>query len=157
MRNLFLITLLFICCHGYAYPEPINMNKVRSLFKEAATDEKACKAMLAILEKVDENKPLLLGYKASATMMMANYVGSPFSKLSYFKKGKQMLELAVGKDKRDVELRLLRYLVQKSAPSFLGYHSHLEEDKAFISNNIAGIKDLDKKNFVIKTLNDSKK
>lgn len=68
-----------------------------------------------------------------------------------------MLELAVGKDKRDVELRLLRYLVQKNAPSFLGYHSHLEEDKAFISNNIAGIKDLDKKNFVIKTLNDSKK
>ena len=156
MRKFFLIALVFVCSAAYSNIARVDMNKARKLYKEAATDGTACTALLELLNTADQKMPLLLGYKASATMMMANYVGSPFSKLSYFKKGKQMLEEAVSADKQNVELRLLRYLVQKNTPSFLGYDDNIEEDKAFISNNLSGMKDLDSKDFVTVTFNNSK-
>src|SRR5688572_3560519 len=78
------------------------VNEVRLLYQQAARDEKHCKKLIRLLEPCNESNPLLFGYKGVATMMMANYVFNPFSKLSQFKKGKKMLEKAIAADINNV-------------------------------------------------------
>lgn len=155
LMKLFFISMVFIFSDISIHAAEIDISKVRKLYIEAAENEKACNAMLELLSFADVKTPLLLAYKASATMMMANYVGSPFSKLSYFKKGRKMLEQALDSDKSNVELRLLRYMVQVNTPSFLGYGDDLESDKRFILDNISKMTDIDLKDFVIKILSKS--
>lgn len=116
--------------------------QVRSLYQQCEKSEDACLELIKILAPYNEsNSPLYLGYKASATMMMAKHVFNPFSKLSYFKKGKKMLESAIAADAKDVELRALRFAAQSNIPSFLGYKEHLSADKLFILQSYKQVTD----------------
>src|SRR5690606_31497226 len=78
-----------------------------------------------------------------------------FAKLSYFNKGKKMLESAIAANKESVELRFLRFMVQANAPIFLNYTANIETDKAFILTNIANMPELKAKQFVIRVLSKS--
>lgn len=129
--TLLLCLLLFFGTSGYAQTNFIN--KVRLLYMEATKEKKACETLIRLLKSNNaKEKPLLLGYKGSATMIMARHVINPFTKLSHFKKGRNMLEKAIEADSDNVELRFLRYAVQTHAPSFLGYDRHIAGDKKFL-------------------------
>lgn len=153
MRGMSFVLIFFFYAHVFA--DGIDINEIRVLYEKSASDERSCKEMIVLLSGIDEGNPLLLGYKASGTMMMAKYVGSPFSKLSYFKKGKQMLEHAIMLDERNIELRFLRLMVQVNLPSFLGYNTDIQKDKDFILSNISGMLDMGSKDFVGMTLSKS--
>lgn len=132
-----------------AFAETPSLPAVRSLYEQAANDENACKKLLEWLKPYNEkNNPLLFGYRASGTMMMANYVFNPFSKLSYFKKGKKMLSAAIAADAQNIELRFIRFGVQTNVPSFLGYNDYVEKDKMFLKKSLPGIKDENLKNMI---------
>jgi hypothetical protein len=95
-----------------------------------------------MLEPYDKiNYPVLVGYKACGTMMMAKYVFNPFSKLSYFRRGKKILETVIAANSDVVELRFLRYSIQTNAPSFLGYNKHIAEDKMFLKKAVPLLND----------------
>ncbi|MDO8991438.1 MAG: hypothetical protein Q7U83_00145, partial [Daejeonella sp.] len=65
---------------------------IRVLFYKAESSQKVCVELIKLLEPYnDKNNALFLGYRASTTMLMAKHLINPFSKLSYFKKGKLML------------------------------------------------------------------
>jgi len=127
---------------------PVDISTIRNLYEKSATDESSNEQLLALLKDVGHADPLLLGYKASATMTMAKFTLSPFSKLSHFNKGKAMLEQAIRLDEKNIELRLLRLMVQANAPSFLGYTGDKEADKQFILRNISHVTDRKTKVFV---------
>ena len=112
--------------------------------------EKTCKEMIALLKPYDEsNNPLFMGYKAGANMIMAKHVINPISKMSWFNKGKKMLEAAIKADAKDVELRCLRFGIQSNIPSFLNYKQDITRDKKFILQNYPQVKDpLLKKNII---------
>lgn len=133
------------------------MKEVRDLYQEAAEHEKACRELVTLLEpyRTTQNA-ILYGYKATATMMMANYVFGPISKMKYFNKGKRMLEKAISSDPKNIELRLLRFQVQSNIPFFLGYKDHLEMDKNFILNNFSKITDTSLKRYIVSALKSSK-
>jgi len=154
MKKLLSTSLLILFFAALAYG--IDINEVRGLYKKAVIDEKANETMLSILSSVDEKSPLLLGYKASGTMMMANYVINPLSKLSYFNRGKRMLESAIAADTKSLELRFLRFMVQVNSPSFLGYVNNIESDKRYILDNMVNMTDMKSKEFVSAILKDSK-
>src|SRR5690554_6753955 len=154
MKKLLSTSLLILFFAALAYG--IDINEVRGLYKKAVIDEKANETMLSILSSVDEKSPLLLGYKASGTMMMANYVINPLSKLSYFNRGKRMLESAIAADTKSLELRFLRFMVQVNSPSFLGYINNVESDKRYILDNMVNMTDMKSKEFVSAILKDSK-
>lgn len=156
MKKLIFISLTFISTCAFATEKNIDINDVRMLYKKSATSESACREMVQMLAKFDEQHPLLLGYKASGTMMMAKYVFNPFSKLSYFKKGKQMLEKAIEADKTCFELRFLRFAAQTNVPSFLGYHDRIENDKDFMLKGLTEMTDKKLKELVFPMLSQSK-
>lgn len=115
---------------------------VRLKFHRSTSSEKSCKDLIKELEPYNEkNNPLLSGYKGGATMLMAKHVINPFTKLSYFKKGRGLLEKAIQADNKNVELRFLRYTIQTNVPSFLGYNAHLAKDKSFLEQSVSGVKD----------------
>lgn len=76
--------------------------------------------------------------------------------MSYFKKGKQMLEKAIEADKTCFELRFLRFAAQTNVPSFLGYHDRIENDKNFILTGYTEVTDIKLKEFVFPLLSQSK-
>ena len=99
----------------------------------------------------EEQFPSLID-KAAATMIMAKHAFNPFSKLSHFNKGKNMLQQAIAADRQNVELRLLRYSIQKSAPSFLGYRDEMAADKNFLKTNLPALKDATLKQMIADAL-----
>ncbi|SKB34075.1 hypothetical protein [Daejeonella lutea] len=122
---------------------------VRLKFHKSTSSEKVCKDLIKELHPYNEkNNPLLLGYKGGANMLMAKYVINPFSKLSYFKKGKGMLEKAIQADNKNVELRFLRYTIQNNVPSFLGYNDHMTADKSFLTQSISNVRDPELKKII---------
>ena len=117
------------------------LHQVRELYINAAKNEQACLELITILKTYDEtNNALYLGYKASATMMMAKHSLNPFTKFSWFKKGKKMLETAINTSPKNVELRCLRFAAQSNIPSLLGYHENIQNDKSFILEQYPHVK-----------------
>jgi hypothetical protein len=109
------------------------IGEIRQLYARSVEDEKVCERLIALLAPYNENNnPVYAGYKAGATLIMAKHVFSPFSKFSYFKKGKVLLEKAIAKNSNDIELRFLRFTIQANLPRFLDYHGHIDADKTFI-------------------------
>jgi len=155
MKKLLFLLLLIVGTKSYAYIP--SQSEIRILYQQATTKEEACQKLISILQSYSESSnPLLAGYKASATMMMANYVFNPFRKMSYFSKGKNLLEKSIKKQKDNIELRFLRFAVQTSIPSFLGYGSSIEQDKLVLINAVSKLKDLQLKQLIISFLQQSK-
>jgi hypothetical protein len=131
MKRFLTITLFFYCMVSPAQQLP--MEDIRNWYQKAATEKNTCEELINQLSTVEvETNPLLFGYRGSATMMMAQHVSNPFSKLSYFHKGKNMLDEAISADQKNMELRFLRFAAQTEAPAMLGYRGEIEEDKKLI-------------------------
>ncbi|MDP4283450.1 MAG: hypothetical protein Q8891_03430 [Bacteroidota bacterium] len=150
-----ILSLLFLY-NVTCMAEVPDIGKLRLLYRDAAQNEQTCRELKNILlNNKEKPDPLLLGYKASATMMMAGYVFNPLTKLSYFKKGRGMLQRAIHADEKNVELRFLRFNIQTHIPFFLGYHSNIETDKIFLLNEIPQLADFSLKNWIISDLKKS--
>jgi hypothetical protein len=76
-------------------------------------------------------------YFGVATAMYAELVSNPADKLSYFSRGKDLLEKAIANDYWNEELRFLRYTVQDKAPWMLQYHDKLSEDSYYIYQSLS--------------------
>lgn len=130
--KLLIIMLGFLFVTAGPQQEP-GLTEVRDLFARASPHKESCEKLLVLLEPYNEhNNPTFMGYKAVGTMLMAKHTFNPFKKMSYFKKGRQMLDKAVNADPDNIELRFLRFAAQTEAPGFLGYRGEVEEDKKFL-------------------------
>ncbi|MBA2499372.1 MAG: hypothetical protein H0V30_06560 [Chitinophagaceae bacterium] len=148
MKIIMLAGLLLYSCISFAGIP--SLTEVRALYQKAAKEEKICNKLIGWLSPYNEkNNPLLFGYKAGGTMMMANYVFNPISKFSYFNKGKKMLDKAISADGKNVELRFIRLTIQTNIPSFLGYKNHIGSDKTFLLQTLPHLKDYHLRNMIV--------
>ena len=112
-----------------------DLNEVRTSYNKAVLDKKLCKKMIEELELSKEKSVIALAYLGAYQTIWANHVFDPLSKLATFKKGKKNIELAISKEPENVEIRYIRFSVQKNSPSFLGYNNNLKEDRDFLVKN----------------------
>lgn len=149
MKQFLTFMLFFYCMVSPAQELPLE--EIRSLYSRAAVEKSACEKLMDQLDSVSvRTNPLLFGYRGSATMMMAEHVGNPFSKLCYFNKGKEMLNGAIEADKDNMELRFLRFAAQTKAPAMLGYRGQIEEDKKRILEALPRTDDASLKKLIVK-------
>ena len=135
----------------------LTITEVRNWYQQAEQKEKACKEMITMLKDYNEkNHPLYAGYKGCATMMMAKHVINPVSKLSWFIKGRNLLEASLDNEPLNIELRFLRFANQTNIPSFLGYHSDIEKDKNFLLKSLPQVTDASLKKKIIAFMQQSK-
>ena len=79
-----------------------------------------------IIENTYYDKNVLSeAYKGLCQTMMAQHVFWPSSKISYFNKGKKIIDEAIAAAPDNYELRYIRLLVQLNAPAFLGYNKEI--------------------------------
>ena len=84
----------------------------------------------------NDSSPEAMGYAASMNFIKSHFVNFPFTKLKYFKRGKKALDDLIYGNPKNVEIRYIRFLMQKQIPKFLGYNKHMEEDFKAITNGI---------------------
>lgn len=133
MRRFLFICLIFLTSRVSAQ----EVSEIRRQYTESVKDEVKCKALYERLfaDKTIKD-PVILGYKGAVAMVMAKYVSSPLSKLSYFKEGKEILEAALKKAPQNLELHFIRFGIQENLPSILMYNENLVEDKKFIIQHL---------------------
>ncbi len=147
MSKLILAIMLTIINNSFAVTP--SQEEIRSLYQKAAKEKVFCEQLIAITGSFDEqNNRLMAGYKACGMMIMSRYIFNPFSKLSNFLKGKELLEKCISKDPSNIELRFLRFTIQAEAPAFLGYNGQLATDKIFLLNAYKTSTDMELKQFI---------
>ncbi len=107
----------------------------RKLFEDSAVNTSSANNFYQQTRKINEQSAsTLIGFKAMSELMMCNHVFSPLSKLSYFNSGKKLLETAIQKDPKNIELRFFRFSTQSNVPALLNYSSNINEDKMILMN-----------------------
>lgn len=107
------------------------------LLERANGDDEYCLEFYDIMADRRIESSTAEGYFAISTMMLAKTGKNLFAKLSYFNKGKKILEATIESDPNNAELRFLRYAVQDQVPSILLYFSDMETDKEILDIYLA--------------------
>jgi hypothetical protein len=130
--------LILLFCMLVNVPSTSLLVELRNNYGACSKSEQLCDKMLAKLKNT--SGPTEKGYQASFTMMKANWATWPNQKLAYFNEGKDLLEKTIKANSTNIELRFLRYSLQKEIPSFLNYDNKIE-DLAYIKKNVASLSD----------------
>ena len=132
--RLALAFLLISIGFGFTYDkmESNELVKVREVFHRPVS-EANIQEVLGI-PATGPSAQTVKAYQAVSRTMMAEFVTSPFTKLSYFKKGKNQLETIIASNK-SFETVYLRLLIQLNVPSILGYYSQIESDLDYFYSN----------------------
>ena len=147
MKSILLIILLHI------FVDNSDINIIRKLYLSAYIDEIHCNNLGEKLNTIENNtSSLIKGYKGCFYFIKCKFNNNPIDKLIYFNKGKELLEEAIKQDPNSVELKFLRYSIQKHIPKFLLYSYNIQKDLNFVNENIKSIKNKDAQKFISNSL-----
>ena len=135
MRITYIIISFFflIICNA----QTNNLNQVRKSYLESAKSEENINKLISTCEEYkSENDSIIYAYITVADLMQIKYKYNPLYKLKLFTEYSRKLDLIVINNFNNIEIRFLRYCVQKQTPRFLGYNDNLELDYQFIIQNI---------------------
>lgn len=147
--NQLLLVLIFLVGN---FPKEEVIPQIRTLFYEASRSAELALKFHKKMQELNTHSPIITAYKGMAEMMLAHHALNPWEKLTYFRKGKGLLEESIRLSPQNPELRYLRFTVQTTVPSILGYKSEIDADKAIILANLKSLKDLKKDNDLIEKM-----
>ena len=134
MRVILLIALLLP--PPFYAQDPLLMD-VRANIGIAFEDEAVCNRLYTQFTKDDLKDNILLGgYMGALRIAKSKHRSNLMKKLGLFNDGKEMLESAILKDPKNIELRFLRFTIQVNVPGFLFYNDDLENDRDLIEKNL---------------------
>ena len=102
------------------------------------------------LSKNFNDHPVILAYNYTGKLMMLDYSNNPFEKYKIFKTKTKQIDSIINTNQKNIEIRLLRYALQKNSPYFLKYNSDLRSDLDYIKSNL--YKENENLQFYIETL-----
>lgn len=141
LASLLLTTVLFFLHPLNSSSQIPPLEKVREQFFGMNQSKDGALNLYFRLKPLDlSGSPVLLAYRGAASAAAAGSVSGVNKKLNYFSNGKSELEQAIKRSPGDVEIRFLRLATQVNAPSFLGYHSSIDQDKSIIINLLSQLK-----------------
>jgi hypothetical protein len=124
----------FLWLYAGMFP-PDTLSNPRFGFSHFESNADLCK--LVYSKYIRSEKPVYRAYAAAAHMSMANHVWNPYSKWSYFNEGKAELEHIIQGHPSLIELRYIRYTIQRYAPAMLGYTTHQKSDREVLLKSIS--------------------
>lgn len=129
------VVMLFLAKAGLC--QSTELLAIRELYYQSVKDEGAAKKLCVVAAGEQVPASVVAGYKAVGKIMMCNHVGNPYTKLKYFYAGRDALEKSVVAAPANVELRYLRYAVQRNTPSLLHYNGSIHADRQIIEKYLA--------------------
>ncbi len=122
-----------------------DINEVRQLYLSAGIDRLQTPLFIDYFSKVESDSSVLfLAYYGTAITMKADLEKGKINKYRVFTEGRDILESAIDKNRKSVEMRYLRFAVQSNIPRILGYND-LDEDKKFLLSNLQAIQHINNK------------
>lgn len=135
MKIFYIIIIFFLVLFSNA--QNINLNEIRVSYLAASDSEENIEKLVKLCENYnDKNSSIVFAYKTVAEMMIIRYRYSPLKKLEIFNNKSKFLDLIIEQNKNNIEIRFLRYCIQRESPMFLGYNKELDLDYTFILRNI---------------------
>ncbi len=131
MKKVLFIFLCFSYIIGSS--QDLLIKEIRSAYINANNLEQVNK--LIKLTSFKTKDPIVEAYYNVANLILIDYKFNPFEKIVKFKRHSKELDALVGYNYQNIELRLLRYAVQKKAPLFLKYNRQIDLDLNFIMQN----------------------
>tara|TARA_B110000459_G_scaffold172533_1_gene194039 strand:+ start:875 stop:1336 length:462 start_codon:yes stop_codon:yes gene_type:complete len=129
-----------------------NLNQIRqSYLKSAESEENIDKLIITCKKYKSKNNAIINAYKTVADLMLLKYEYNPLYKLTLFTDYSVRLDSIVINNFNNIEIRFLRYCVQKQTPRILGYNDNLEPDYQFILQNI-GVQPKELQEYIRSTL-----
>ena len=127
--------LFIFLCFSYIIgsSQDLLIKEIRSAYINANNLEQVNK--LIKLTSFKTKEPIVEAYYNVANLILIDYKFNPFEKMVKFKKYSKELDALVEYNYQNIELRLLRYAVQKKAPGFLKYNRQIDLDLNFIMQN----------------------
>lgn len=149
--HILILFLLAFSVLSKAQHVPDYRTKINAAEQSAEEAKKFLKKMELSYSKTKQ--PIFLALSGIGNFFQAKHSYNPVSKLSYFNRGKKMLQTAVKQDPNNLEIRFLRYISQKKIPKILGYHDHIEEDEKFLREHHSKTNDAALKKEILRHLN----
>lgn len=128
------IIILFLLSFSICFSQNPDINQIRNSFVNADKSEQDCNTLIDLSEQIMEDNNIAKAYNAVGLMISSQFKVNPIVKWNVFNCGKKILEELIVKNSSNLEMRFLRYCMQKKAPSFLKYNANLEEDKLLLAN-----------------------
>ena len=133
LTNILISFLFVISCNA----QKNDLDQIRKLYLESDQSEENINKLISTCEKYkSKNNSIIYAYRTVADLMLIKYKYNPLYKLKLFTEYSRKLDLIVTNNFKNIEIRFLRYCVQKQTPRFLGYYDNLELDYQFIIQNI---------------------
>ncbi|WP_299439103.1 hypothetical protein [uncultured Aquimarina sp.] len=128
---------------------PVDISEVRNSYKYAKDSKENTDKFYELIQKTNHQNDLVLSaYYGCALTLKASYAEKRGDKISFFKKGKKLIEAAIASDPSNIELRMIRLSVQSSAPRITRYYKHIDADKSFLVENIEKVSSPKLKEFI---------
>mgnify|MGYP003690559781 CR=1 FL=1 len=141
MKQVLLIAVLVLV---YSFKASTERLALRNLFYDASENSDSSEVLFEKMKLVDENSPAIkIGFKALSYLIEAKHSYNPYTKLSFFYKGTELMEASIKKDPSNIELRFFRYIIQGNTPAFLGYKKNMKEDVNLINKKLPNTDDPD--------------
>lgn len=137
-----LVLLTGIACnkaHGQSY----DIHDIRKKFFALTFDSEKAPEFYEYLMSIASPTPTIIAYRGATEALLTKHEWSPFAKLEYLRMSQTSLTNAVVADSENLEVRFIRYAVEKNIPRFLGFSQHVNEDEKIIA---VGIKEANKLN-----------
>lgn len=146
MRIYLFLLIIFISITCFCQEK--NLIEIRSCFKSIEGVNEIKK--LISLSENSLDHPVILAYNYTGKLMMLDYSNNPFEKYKIFKTKTKQIDSIINTNQKNIEIRLLRYALQKNSPYFLKYNSDLRSDLNYIKSNL--YKENENLQFYIETL-----
>jgi len=132
---------LFFIIISFLTIQSIDLNTVRNDYKEAVQDRTKISSFNEQLVSVTKmDKPILLGYKGAGIALKGRYTKKIKNKKLFFIEGVTLVEYALKKAPKNIELRFIRLGIQENTPKLLKYKGKIEEDKNYILSHYKSVK-----------------
>ncbi len=129
----FIFTLIITLSFFTISKAQVSIDDIRIEFYQVQTE----KELNHFINKVQKcSDPKAIAYLASSFMWKAEYAFLPTTKLSFFNKGKKLLENLISQYPDMIEAYYIRALLKSQSPKFLGYHHGYHSDLEFVKNNL---------------------
>lgn len=126
------LIVLFLSVSSWFAPD---LGTVRSAFEKADKSKDATTSLYNSLKDYERSDAVLLAYKGAATVLYARYQNNQNAKKKLVIEGIKTLESAVKIDSDNIEIRLVRLIIQENSPKILKYKTNISADKQIILTN----------------------
>ncbi len=127
----------------------VDVQEIRDSYKVCNESKENADRFYELTKTALQNQGAIYeGYHGAALTLKASFSWNPFNKMSYFNKGKKMIDNAIQSEPNNIELRMIRLSIQSNAPRIVGYYKNIEEDKDFILKNVEDVSSLELKQYI---------